>query len=149
MEGFYNVVEKMAIITPVAAGLTVCAYSSRKKRLASIKSDKMLQKKRDNCPSYPETNDSKVKEFCNKVSAQHTVVVDLRADHLGVRIRQGSEAQPLVHDKANKLVGLFHNLRITVRMKKYVYAEPAVGWEEDDKPVGETSGIVKFGLADM
>lgn len=34
----------------------------------------------------------------------------------------------LAHDKANKLVGLFHNLRLLAKMSKPKYSEPAVGW---------------------
>ena len=49
----------------------------------------------------------------------------------------------LGHEKANKLVALFHNLRLMSRIKKPAYVEPAVGWNaEDDK-----SGVVKFGLS--
>ena len=33
----------------------------------------------------------------------------------------------LGHEKANKLVGLFHNLRLLKRMKKPQYTEPAIG----------------------
>ena len=37
----------------------------------------------------------------------------------------------LGHDKANTLVGLFHNLRLLKRMKKPNYTEPAIGWGDD------------------
>ena len=49
----------------------------------------------------------------------------------------------LKHVKANKLVGLFHNLRLLFRMKKINYTEPMVGWNEEDKEVG----LVKYGVA--
>ena len=49
----------------------------------------------------------------------------------------------LKHVKANKLVGLFHNLRLLFRLKKPDYTEPMVGWNEEDKKVG----LVKYGVA--
>ena len=48
----------------------------------------------------------------------------------------------LKHVKANKLVGLFHNLRLLFRLKKPDYTEPMVGWNEEDKKVG----LVKYGV---
>ena len=48
----------------------------------------------------------------------------------------------LGHEKANKLVGLFHNLRLMAKMKKPAYVEPAVGWNDDELK----SGITKFGI---
>lgn len=49
----------------------------------------------------------------------------------------------LKHTKANKLVALFHNLRLLFRMKKLDYTEPMVGWNEEDKK----TGLVKYGVA--
>ena len=46
----------------------------------------------------------------------------------------------LGHEKANKLVGLFHNLRLLARMKRVSYAEPAVGWVDDI----DHSGVTKY-----
>jgi len=34
----------------------------------------------------------------------------------------------LSHDKSNKLVGLFHNLRLLAKMAAPRYMEPAIGW---------------------
>ncbi|KAL3929663.1 MAG: hypothetical protein SGPRY_001862 [Prymnesium sp.] len=48
----------------------------------------------------------------------------------------------LTHTKAEKLVGLFHNIRLLHRMKKPMYTEPAIGWNEEDAK----TGLVKFGL---
>lgn len=49
----------------------------------------------------------------------------------------------LAHDKADKLVSLFHNLRMQGKFRKVDYAEPAVGWHADE----HHSGITKFGIA--
>ena len=49
----------------------------------------------------------------------------------------------LSHKKANKLVGLFHNLRLLKRMKKPTYTEPAIGWNDEEMK----SGIAKYGVA--
>lgn len=48
----------------------------------------------------------------------------------------------LSHHKADKLVALFHNLRLMKRMKKPAYVEPTVGWVDDEM----NSGITKFGI---
>ena len=50
----------------------------------------------------------------------------------------------LSHDKANKLVAIFHNLRLLTRMNKPNYVEPAVGWNCEDNHVG----VIKYGVAD-
>ena len=34
----------------------------------------------------------------------------------------------LTHEKSNKLVGLFHNLRLLAKMATPKYMEPAIGW---------------------
>lgn len=49
----------------------------------------------------------------------------------------------LAHAKADKLVALFHNLRLMKRMKKPAYVEPTVGWTDEDTK----SGVTKFGIA--
>ena len=46
----------------------------------------------------------------------------------------------LAHSKANKLVGLFHNLRLLKRMRQVTYAEPAIAWTDDL----EQSSVTKF-----
>lgn len=48
----------------------------------------------------------------------------------------------LSHGKADRLVSLFHNLRLLKNMKKTAYTEPSVGWSEDENK----SGITKFGI---
>ena len=58
---------------------------------------------------------------------------------------QDSKRNRLSHSKANKLVGLFHNLRLMMRMKSVAYAEPAVSWAGDE----DHSGITKFGIANF
>ena len=50
----------------------------------------------------------------------------------------------LGHTKAEKLVALFHNLRLLQRMKKPAYSEPAIGWNDEDNKVG----LVKYGVAE-
>ena len=50
----------------------------------------------------------------------------------------------LKHERANKLVALFHNLRLIKRMKCPLYTEPAVGWVEPDD---DKSGVTKYGIA--
>lgn len=50
----------------------------------------------------------------------------------------------LKHENANKLVGLFHNLRLLRKVKEPRYAEPAVGWADE---VAESSGVYKYGVA--
>ncbi|KAL1514515.1 hypothetical protein AB1Y20_003613 [Prymnesium parvum] len=49
----------------------------------------------------------------------------------------------LLHEKADKLVGLFHNLRLLARIRSPTYTEPAVGWNDEE----EKSGITKYGVA--
>jgi len=49
----------------------------------------------------------------------------------------------LAHSKANKLVGLFHNLRLLKRMQQVTYAvnaEPAIAWTDNL----EQSSVNKF-----
>ena len=82
-----------------------------------------------------------------------------RAHQLRVRVRQG-QALPLItlpgvnpnpnpipnptlrrrnrlgHDKSNKLVALFHNLRLLKKMRKLLYSEPCVGWNEEEEKTG-------------
>ena len=49
----------------------------------------------------------------------------------------------LEHNRANKLVALFHNLRLITRATKPRYVEPAIGWNDDDF----NTGVTKFGVA--
>ena len=40
------------------------------------------------------------------------------------------------HLKANKLVGLFHNLRLIKKMRNLLYSETCVGWNDEDEKTG-------------
>ena len=42
----------------------------------------------------------------------------------------------LAHGRSNKLVGLFHNLRLLKRMRKLLYTEQCVGWNDEDEKTG-------------
>ena len=68
--------------------------------------------------------------ICERINSEFGFVKDRRRNNLA-------------HDKANKLVGLFHNLRLKKRMKKLDYCETAVAWTADE----DHSGVTKFGLA--
>ena len=67
--------------------------------------------------------------ICERINSEFALIKDRRRNRLA-------------HDKSNKLVRLFHNLRLMKRMNKVSYSEPAVGWTQDD----EHSGITKFGI---
>ena len=65
--------------------------------------------------------------ICERINSEFAFVKDRKRNRLS-------------HAKANKLVSLFHNLRLLVRMKKISYAEPAVAWTDNL----EHSSIAKF-----
>lgn len=67
--------------------------------------------------------------ICERINSEFAFVKDTRRNRLA-------------HDKANKLVGLFHNLRLLHRMRNPMYVEPAVGWNEEDSE----TGLMKFGV---
>eukprot|EP00966_Prymnesium_polylepis_P301409 6964033-Prymnesium_polylepis.1 len=67
--------------------------------------------------------------ICERINSEFAFIKDRRRNLLA-------------HDKANKLVALFHNLRLKRRMNKVAYSEPAVAWTADE----EHSGITKFGI---
>ena len=71
--------------------------------------------------------------ICERINSEFAFVKDRR------------RRNRLSHEKANKLVGLFHNLRLLMRMRKVSYTEPAVGWTDDL----ERSAVIKYepGLA--
>jgi len=69
--------------------------------------------------------------ICERINGEFAFVKDPRRNRLG-------------HQKASKLVSLFHNLRLLSRMNKPTYTEPAIGWNDEDNKVG----LVKFGVAD-
>ena len=52
-----------------------------------------------------------------------SIAVDRRRNRLG-------------HGKSNMLVGLFHNLRLLKRMRKLLYTEQCVGWNDEDEKTG-------------
>ena len=65
--------------------------------------------------------------ICERINSEFAFVKDRRRNRLS-------------HARANKLVGLFHNLRLLKRMKKVSYAEPAVAWTDNL----ERSAVTKF-----
>ena len=52
---------------------------------------------------------------CERINSEFAFIKDRRRNRLQ-------------HDKANKLLAIFHNLRLLARMNKPNYVEPAVGW---------------------
>jgi len=69
--------------------------------------------------------------ICERINSEFAFIKDRRRNKLQ-------------HDKANKLVAIFHNLRLLARMNKPNYVEPAVGWNCEDNHVG----VIKYGVAD-
>lgn len=69
--------------------------------------------------------------ICERINGEFAFVKDKRRNRLQ-------------HAKATKLVGLFHNLRLMHTMKRLVYTEPCIGWNDEDLKVG----IEKFGVAE-
>ena len=67
--------------------------------------------------------------ICERINSEFAFVKDARRNRLK-------------HERANKLVALFHNLRLLFRMKKANYSEPMVGWNEEDKH----TGLTRFGV---
>ena len=65
--------------------------------------------------------------ICERINSEFAFVKDRRRNRLA-------------HCKANKLVGVFHNLRLLKRMQKLSYVEPAGGWSDDL----ERSAVLKF-----
>ncbi len=56
----------------------------------------------------------------------------------------GATSRATSHEKANKLVAIFHNIRLLYRMNKPAYVEPAIGWNTED----DRAGVIKYGVAD-
>ena len=67
--------------------------------------------------------------ICERINGEFGFVKDPRRNRLR-------------HEKAAKLVGLFHNLRLIFRMKRPNYVETAVGWNDEDKQ----TGLSKYGV---
>ena len=55
--------------------------------------------------------------------------------------------QPASHEKANKLVSLFHNLRLLKRMKKPQYSEPMIAWGDSEELDVACSRVTKYSAA--
>ena len=53
----------------------------------------------------------------------------------------------LSHEKANKLVSLFHNLRLLKRMKKPQYSEPMIAWGDSEELDVACSRVTKYSAA--
>ena len=67
--------------------------------------------------------------ICERINSEFAFVKDPRRNRLK-------------HNRTNKLVALFHHLRLLFRMKKPNYSEPVVAWNEEDKH----TGLVKYGV---
>ncbi|KAL1503736.1 hypothetical protein AB1Y20_012207 [Prymnesium parvum] len=67
--------------------------------------------------------------ICERINGEFAFVKDLRRNRLE-------------HSKAQKLVAIFHNLRLMFRMKQASYVEPAIGWNQEDNK----TGVTKFGI---
>ena len=84
-------------------------------------------------PAFPATPDhprsqSASASICERINSEFAFIKDPRRNRLE-------------HTKANKLVAIFHNLRLLHRMRMPKYSEPAVGWNHED----EKSGVTKYG----
>ena len=69
--------------------------------------------------------------ICERINSEFEFVKDRRRNRLG-------------HEKANKLVALFHNLRLLKRMKKPNYTEPMIAWGDTDEVDVEHSRVIKY-----
>lgn len=66
---------------------------------------------------------------CERINGEFAFVKDVKRNRLS-------------HTKANKLVALFHNLRLLYQMKKTIYSEVAMGWNDEENK----TGLSKFGV---
>ena len=64
-----------------------------------------------------------------RINSEFAFVKDRRRNRLG-------------HGKSNMLVGLFHNLRLLKRMRKLLYTEQCVGWNDEDDKTGSFALVV-------
>ena len=72
--------------------------------------------------------------ICERINSEFAFVKDRRRNRLS-------------HVKANKLVRIFHNLRLIKRMNKPAYTEPAVGWLDEPEKAGVTTyGVANYAL---
>ncbi|KAL1512127.1 hypothetical protein AB1Y20_005395 [Prymnesium parvum] len=67
--------------------------------------------------------------LCERINSEFGFIKDRRRNKLN-------------HEKANKLVILFHNLRTMLKLKLHQYVEPDVGWCDTDIE----SGITRWGI---
>lgn len=65
--------------------------------------------------------------ICERINSEFEFVKDQRQNRLG-------------HENANKLVALFHNLRLLKRMRELKYVEPTIAWSDDL----ERSAVTKY-----
>ena len=70
--------------------------------------------------------------ICERINSEFAFVKDPRRNRLK-------------HGKANKLVALFHNLRLLFRMKKPNYTEPLVGWNDEDNRESSSRSMSRGG----
>ena len=185
MEGFMNVVERIAILRHARSATYADAW---KVRVAAIGDDPAVLAKWDSFPTYPDATDEKVKTFCQLVGQQLTLYRMKKGVFAREWVMETARKTPaymwwdlngascpelqyvarlvlsqpasasicerinsefafvkdprrnrLEHGRADKLVALFHNLRLMARAKKPDYSEPAIGWNEDDFHAGVTS----------
>lgn len=68
--------------------------------------------------------------ICERINSEFAFVKDRRRNRLS-------------HERADKLVSLFHNLRLMSKMQKTNYVEPMASWTTEDT----SSGITKYGVA--
>ena len=69
--------------------------------------------------------------ICERINSEFEFVKDRRRNRLS-------------HEKSNKLVALFHNLRLLKRMKKPKYTEPSIAWADTEELDGEHSRVIKY-----
>lgn len=69
--------------------------------------------------------------ICERINSEFAFIKDRKRNRLN-------------HNRADKLVRMFHNLRLLKNVKSTKYAEPAVGWAEE--PL-ENSCVMKYGVA--
>lgn len=71
--------------------------------------------------------------------ASASIIERINSEHAFIKDRKRNR---LHHMKADKLVWMFHNLRLVKRMQQPKYAEPAIGWNEEEAH----SGITRWGI---
>ena len=71
--------------------------------------------------------------------ASASIIERINSEFAFIKDRRRNRLQ---HERANKLVALFHNLNLLHRVSRRSYSEPAVGWTADETH----SGITKWGI---